>query len=159
MQNGRMHTYRLFPPNRQVVEEAPTEVQDRKQNVIGASKNGGFYLCGLIFGAFTFLFFGPNYRGDKKRAKEDVFLLLLLSNHEDLIAGIAVTIRDSSHNHGTESLRMTRIREDGNVIVSHPVMQEREREREHGIGIALVFFVKEKRACSRDSYDLEIQAF
>jgi hypothetical protein len=42
MQNGRMHTYRLFPPNRQVVEEAPTEVQDRKQNVIGASKNGGF---------------------------------------------------------------------------------------------------------------------
>jgi hypothetical protein len=38
MQNGRMHTYRLFSPNRQVVGEAPTEIQDRKQNVIGASK-------------------------------------------------------------------------------------------------------------------------
>jgi hypothetical protein len=66
---------------------------------------------------------------DRKDAKEDKSLLLLLFNHEDLIAGRAVTIRDSSHNHGIKSLRMTRIREDKNVIVSHSVMQERERER------------------------------
>jgi hypothetical protein len=32
---------------------------------------------------------------DRKDAKEDDSLLLLLSNHEDLIAGIAVTMRDS----------------------------------------------------------------
>jgi hypothetical protein len=63
---------------------------------------------------------------DRKDAKEDKSLLLLLFNHEDLIAGRAVT---TSHNHGIESLRMTRIREDKNVIVSHSVMQERERER------------------------------
>jgi hypothetical protein len=87
----------------------------------------------LIFGVFAFLFFGPNYREDKRErqdAKGDESLVLLLPNCEDPMAEAAVTMREPGHDQGIESLRMTRIRENRIVIINHPVMQERERARD-----------------------------